>query len=67
LFPLKSPPGGRRRTIYQLSDEGEDATKAKKVRDEVSQAALGHPDTNRVRSAYRRTDFLAGRRELLAA
>jgi integrase len=36
-------------------------------RDEVSEAALAHADTNRVRAAYRRTDFLAERRELMAA
>lgn len=35
------------------------------VRDEVSEAALGHADPNKVRAAYRRTRFLAERVHLM--
>lgn len=35
------------------------------VRDEVSEAALAHTDTNRVRAAYRRTRFLKERNKLM--
>jgi integrase len=35
------------------------------VRDEVSEAALGHADQNAVRAAYRRTDFLNERVEVM--
>ncbi|WP_221793428.1 tyrosine-type recombinase/integrase [Aquisediminimonas sediminicola] len=35
--------------------------------DAVSEAALAHMDTNRVRAAYRRTDFLKMRVDLMAA
>ena len=35
------------------------------VRDEVSEAALAHKDTNKVRGAYRRTDYLEERRHLM--
>jgi integrase len=35
------------------------------VRDEVSEAALGHADQNAVRAAYRRTSFLDERVELM--
>ncbi|MEO1207694.1 MAG: integrase arm-type DNA-binding domain-containing protein [Pseudomonadota bacterium] len=38
-----------------------------KVPDEVSEAALGHKDQNRVRAAYLRTDFLDQRRSLMDA
>jgi integrase len=36
-----------------------------KARDEVSEAALAHVDPNEVRDAYRRTDFLEERRDLM--
>lgn len=36
------------------------------VRDEVSEAALAHADRNAVRAAYRRTNYLDERRELMA-
>jgi integrase len=35
------------------------------VRDEVSEAALGHTDRNPVRAAYLRTQFLDERRALM--
>jgi integrase len=35
------------------------------VRDEVSEAALAHADRNAVRAAYRRTNYLEERRELM--
>jgi integrase len=38
-----------------------------KVRDEVSEAALAHTITEKVRAAYLRTDFLAERKPLMAA
>lgn len=36
------------------------------VRDEVSEGALAHADRNAVRAAYRRTDYLDERRELMS-
>ena len=35
------------------------------VRDEVSEAALGHADRDRVRAAYLRTQFLEERRAVM--
>jgi integrase len=35
------------------------------VRDEVSEAALAHADTNRIRAAYRRTNFITERKDLM--
>jgi integrase len=35
------------------------------VRDEISEAALGHADRNKVRSAYLRTQFLDERRAVM--
>lgn len=35
------------------------------VRDEVSEATLAHTDANRVRAAYRRTDYLSERGDLM--
>ena len=35
------------------------------VRDEVSEVALAHVDRNKVRAAYRRTDFLEERRQVM--
>ena len=37
------------------------------VRDEVSEAALAHTDPNKVRAAYRRTNFIEDRRPLMQA
>jgi integrase len=37
------------------------------VRDEVSEAALAHTDPNKVRAAYRRTNFIEDRRSLMQA
>jgi integrase len=57
---LSATPHGFRSTFKDWASEA-------RWRDEVSEAALAHADTNRVRAAYRRTDFLAERRELMAA
>lgn len=35
------------------------------IRDEVSEVALAHKDSNKVRRAYRRTDYLEERRQLM--
>ena len=37
------------------------------IRDEVSEAALGHADPNEVRAAYRRTRFIDERRQVMEA
>lgn len=43
------------------------ASEATSFPDAVSEAALAHLDANKVRAAYRRTDFLQLRRDLMAA
>jgi integrase len=55
---LAGTPHGFRSTFKDWCAEGG-------VRDEVSEAALGHADQNKVRAAYRRIRFLAERVELL--
>jgi len=57
---LSATPHGFRSTFKDWASEAG-------WRDEVSEAALGHADTNRVRAAYRRTDFLTERRKLMDA
>lgn len=43
------------------------ASEASSFPDAVSEAALAHVDANKTRAAYRRTDFLAMRRDMMAA
>lgn len=57
-YAERADPHGFRSTFKDwCADQG--------VRDEVSEAALAHKDTNKVRGAYRRTDYLVERRELM--
>lgn len=56
---------GGRATIHGFRSSFKDWCADTGVRDEVSEAALAHADRNTVRAAYRRTNYLEERRELM--
>ena len=59
---------GERATAHGFRSSFKDwCSEAKKVRDEVSEAALAHTVRDRVKAAYLRTDFFEERRSLMEA
>jgi len=59
---------GRTETVHGFRSAFKDwASEATAFPDAVSEAALAHVDGNKTRAAYRRTDFLAKRAQMMAA